>query len=279
MNTQHGILVGYDGSSDSDVALEWAVHTAEHTHEPVRVVVVDDPTLATEGSGVWSEEYWDDVAGQARATLVAEGVADPDVRRIEGRPVPILIEQAAEASVLVLGSRGHGRVGQVLMGSVSQHLAGHAPCPVVVARVAERRDAGRIVVGVDGSGSAARALDFACHRAEATGEKVVAVRGWRISNVPVDQRGNIPVSMSSHLREREQELSAWTSLARTAHPTVALHEEVITVHPRQALVDSSSDASLVVVGSRGRNAFTGMLLGSTSHEVLHRAHCSVAVVR
>ncbi|HET7432605.1 MAG TPA: universal stress protein [Nocardioides sp.] len=279
MSTPHGILVGYDGSSDADVALEWAVRTAEHTGEPVRVVAVDDASIAAEGPGLWTPEYWEDVVAQGRATMVALGVAEPDVHRMTGRAVPVLLEQAAESALLVLGSRGHSRVGELLLGSVSQHLAGHAPCPVVVARVAARPSSGRIVVGVDGSSCSARALDAACRRAEATGEKVVAVRGWRIGNVPVDKRGNIPVSMSTHELEHERELASWTAPVRAAHPEVALQEELITVAPGQALVDSSGDASLVVVGSRGRNAFTGLLLGSVSHEVLHRAHCPVMVVR
>jgi nucleotide-binding universal stress UspA family protein len=215
----------------------------------------------------------------APRAAAAFGVAEPDVRRLRGRPVPLLLEQAAGASLVVVGSRGHGRVGDLLLGSVSQHLAGHASCPVAVVRVADRSHAARIVVGVDGSGAAVRALDFACRRAEVTGEKVVAVRGWRVGYVRVDQRGNIPAAMSAGLLERERELSTWVDAARTAYPQVAIQEEVITVSAGRALVDTSADASLVVVGSRGRDAFTGMVLGSTSHEVLHRAHCSVVVVR
>jgi len=278
MNTPHGILVGYDGSTDADVAVKWAVRTGLQAHEHVRVAVVEDANL-TDGPGVWTASYWDGVERQARSTLSALGVSDPDVRRLRGRPVPVLLEHASAASLVVVGSRGHGRVGEMLLGSVSQHLAGHAPCPVTVARVADRPRAERIVVGVDGSGAAVRALDFACRRAEATGEKVVAVRGWRVGDVRVDQRGNIPASLSAGLLDRERELSTWTGSARAAHPGVAIQEEVLTVASGRALVDASADASLVVVGSRGRNAFTGMLLGSTSHEVLHRAHCSVVVVR
>ena len=191
----------------------------------------------------------------------------------------MLLAEATDAALLVVGSRGHGRVGELLLGSVSQHLAGHAPCPVAVARVTDRERTARIVVGMDGSGPAVRALEFACRRAAATGEKVVAVRGWRVGDVRVDERGNIPASLSMHLMERERELTTWTEAARETYPDVALQEEVVTVASGHALVDASIDASLVVVGSRGRNAFTGMLLGSTSHEVLHRAHCSVVVVR
>jgi len=271
-------LVGYDGSTDADIAVEWATRAAEQAQEPLRVVVVEDVGL-TDGPGEWTASYWLGVELQARSTLTALGIDQPDVRRLRGRPVPVLLERATDASLLVLGSRGHGRVGEMLLGSVSQHLAGHASCPVAVARVADRPNQARIVVGMDGSGAAVRALDFACRRAAKTGEKVVAVRGWRVGNVPVDKRGNVPVSLSTDLLERERELSSWTSPVRASYPEVAIHEEVITVAAARAVVDASADASVVVVGSRGRNAVTGLLLGSTSHEVLHRAHCSVVVVR
>ena len=278
MSTAQGIIVGYDGASDGDVALEWAVDTADRTGESVEVVVVEDLSLEA-GSGLWTEEYWTDVEERARATLRSLGVAAPDVRRVAGRPVEVLLDLGRSASLLVVGSRGHGRVGEMLLGSVSQHLAGHAVCPVVVARPSARPGSGRIVVGMDGSGPASRALDTACARAEHTGEKVAAVNGYRISNIPVDTKGNVPASMSSELLERERELATWTASAKAAHPGVSVSEEVVALPAGRALVDSSVDASLVVVGTRGRNAFTGMILGSTSHEVLHRATCSVVVVR
>jgi nucleotide-binding universal stress UspA family protein len=85
--------------------------------------------------------------------------------------------------------------------------------------------------------------------------------------------------MSTQLLDRERELATWTASVKAAHPDAPVSEEVVALPAGRALVDSSADASLVVVGTRGRNAFTGMVLGSTSHEVLHRAHCSVIVVR
>ena len=66
---------------------------------------------------------------------------------------------------------------------------------------------------------------------------------------------------------------------RAAHPDVVLVQEAVPVSPGQALVDASANASLVVVGSHGRGYFEGLLLGSVSHDVLHRAHCPVVVVR
>lgn len=279
MSTPHGVLVGYDGASDGDVALAWAAATVRHTEEPLRVVVVEDVTVE-DGSGLWTGDYWDDVEEGARAQLRVLGVTEPRVDRVRGRPLEVLLGLASEVSLLVVGSRGHGRVGEMMLGSVSQHLAGHAACPVVVARPASRPDANRILVGMDGSGPAARALDLACRRAEATGEEVAAVSGMRVSrDVPVDQRGNVPEKMSAQILERERDLAGWVAPARAAHPTVTVTEEVVTLPPGKALIEGSADASLVVVGTRGRTAFTGIILGSTSHEVLHRAQCPVIVVR
>jgi nucleotide-binding universal stress UspA family protein len=273
-----GIVVGYDGADDGDVALAWAATSAERTHEPLTVVIVEDLSI-NDGSGPWSEGYWDDVEQRARATLRALDSPAPDVRRLRGRPFDVLLDLASVAGLLVVGSRGHGRVGEVMLGSVSQHLTGHAECPVVVARPAERPDARRIVVGTDGSDPAARALDLACRRAETTGETVAAVSGFRVSHLPVDRHGNLPESVSAHLLQREHDLDSWVAPARDAHPDVRVEADVVPLPAGQALVDASSDATLVVVGTRGRTALTRLILGSTSHEVLHRAHCSVAVVR
>ena len=279
VSTPQGILVGYDGASDGDVALEWAVATAEHTHDPLRVVIVEDVSV-NDGSGLWTDEYWEGVEERGRATLRSLGVAEPQVDRLRGRPLEALLDLAPQANLLVVGSRGHGRVGEMMLGSVSQHLAGHAACPVVVARPASRPDSARILVGMDGSGPASRALDVACRRAEKTGEEVAAVSGFRVTrDVPVDKRGNVPEKMSAHILERERDLSLWTAQARAAHPDVTMTEEVVTLPAGRALVEGSADASLVVVGTRGRNALTGLILGSISHEVLHQARCSVIVVR
>jgi nucleotide-binding universal stress UspA family protein len=101
------------------------------------------------------------------AALAAAG-ASGTAEWHEGNVESILLQQALEADMLVLGSRGHGWAAQTFLGSVSQHLAGHSPCPVVVVRAAENPDADRIVVGVDGSENGIAALRFACRRAHLT---------------------------------------------------------------------------------------------------------------
>ena len=79
--------------------------------------------------------------------------------------------------------------------------------------------------------------------------------------------------------ERERLLAESVAGVREDHPDVRLEQEVVLVAPARALADASASASLVVVGSRGLGYFSGLLLGSVSQAVLHRASCPVAVVR
>ena len=274
--TKTDIVVGYDGSPEADLAFTWAASASSLGHLRVKALIVDD---AYEGQ--WSlpgRESEREVAAHAERILEETGVQGT-VERRTGTVVPELLAAARDASMLVVGSHGRGRVAETLIGSVSQHVARHASCPVVVVREPAAPGASRIVVGIDGSGGSAAALDFACRRAEHTGEIVVAVRAWNVGPVAVDRRGQLPDALGSRLEDNERLLSESVAGVCTEHPDVTVLQETIPVAPAQALVDASATASLVVVGSRGRGAFTGMLLGSVSHEVLCRAHCPVAIVR
>jgi nucleotide-binding universal stress UspA family protein len=181
--------------------------------------------------------------------------------------------------MLVVGSRGRGRAGEVFLGSVSQHVARHATCPVVVVRKTPPEHARRIVVGIDGSADSTAALEFACRRAERTGEVVAARYGWRPGRVDLDYHGQLPHDLGQKQEAADVLLGEAVAGVRAEHPDVVLEAEAVPVDPRDLLVDASGTASLVVTGSRGRGAFTGQLLGSVSHDVLQRAQCPVAVVR
>jgi nucleotide-binding universal stress UspA family protein len=145
----------------------------------------------------------------------------------------------------------------------------------VVTRPGTDQQSGRIVVGIDGSAHSDEALRWAIGQARLTGQPVDAVSAW---SVPVDYSigGAAPVMSFD-----------WEGLARaTLEETVAhvpgaeqFTQRVVMGHPAQVLVDASADAALLVVGSRGRGGFTGMLLGSVSQHVIARATCPVVVVR
>lgn len=284
MTTRLPILVPYDGSPDARRALQWAAEEATRTSTPVRVMVVNEvlpPTWGgVGGMAVVTEGFVLDAAGlleQAQKTLADAGVGDVAVEQRSGHVVDELLRAAASSSSLVIGSRGHGRVGEALMGSVSQHLARHATCPVVVVREARDSQSRRIVVGIDGSQTSMAALEYACRRAEGTRETVLAIHAWHVPVPSTDVWSSRPRSVDP----TEHELLLAESIAgvQEDHPDVRLEHEVVEVAPSQCLVDASASASLVVVGSRGRGFFSGMLLGSVSQDVLHRAACPVAVVR
>jgi nucleotide-binding universal stress UspA family protein len=270
------IVVGYDGSPEADRALAWAAHESSLVDLPVRALMVEDVY----------EMQWGAVGGRSDRdhpahveSLLEEAGGHGKLERPTGTVVPTLLAAAREASLLVVGSHGHGRIAEVMIGSVSQHVATHASCPVVVVRESAAPAARRIVVGVDGSGGSAAALEFACRRAELTGETVVAVHAWKIGAVLMDRQGQLPPGIGPSIEERERLLSESAAGVRSDHPDVTLLQEAIPESPGQALVDESTNASLVVTGSHGRGAFAGMLLGSVSHEVLCRAQCPVAIVR
>jgi len=134
------IVVGVDGSDPSTRALRWAAHQAKLTGTKLKVVTSWEypPTLGwappypsdfdpNEDARKAVQEAIDTVLG-ADAALVAE------LEVTEGHPAFVLIEAAKGAELLVVGSRGHGAFAGMLLGSVSEYCAAHAPCPVVVVR-------------------------------------------------------------------------------------------------------------------------------------------------
>ena len=135
-----------------------------------------------------------------------------------------------------------------------------------------------MVVGVEGSPRDLPALEFAFGEAQLHQVPVVAVHGWWVHTPSTDVWSSEPRSVDD-APERERLLAESVAGVQAAHPDVALEQEAIPVPARQALVDASSSASLVVVGSRGLGFFSGLLLGSVSQEVVQRARCSVAVIR
>ena len=284
MTTTLPILVAYDGSADAQRALLWAAAESLRTGTPVHVLAVNEilPPMwgGVGGMAVVTEGFVLDCAAlleQAAKTLAEEGVSTATTEQRTGHVVNELLRAAESASVLVVGSSGHGRAGETLLGSVSQHLARHATCPVVVVREPRDSEARRIVVGIDGSRTSMAALEYACRLAETTGETVVAIHGWHVRAPSTDVWSSDPRTVET--TERELLLAESIAGVRTDHPDVELEQETVLVAPERCLVDASASASLLVVGSRGLGFFSGLLLGSVSQAVLHRATCPVAVVR
>lgn len=145
---------------------------------------------------------------------------------------------------------------------------------------------GPIVVGVDGSDGAARALRWALDEARLRGVQLRVIHAWfvpLILSAPSDETFGIPPPAgsleevrSALAREAEKVLAA--SLRGTGSDDVQVVGEAVEGKPAHVLIDAAADADLLVVGSRGLGGFTGLLLGSVSQQCAHHARCPLVIV-
>jgi nucleotide-binding universal stress UspA family protein len=133
-----------------------------------------------------------------------------------------------------------------------------------------------IVVGIDGSESSKNALRWAARQAELTGAELRAVEVWHVPSTFGIAPDYPDVDLSGETRKH---LEGIVAEVMHDHPEVAVRAVVAEGHPAAALVELARDADLLVVGSHGRGAFTGMLLGSVGQHCVQHAHCPVLVLR
>jgi nucleotide-binding universal stress UspA family protein len=276
MNTRAGeVVVGYDGSGDSELALDWADALAAEQGRGLRVLISEvDPTQVLEATSDWHAARIAQLESDARDRLAGARTRETSVELIGVPPSQALIDASAKAATVVIGARGHSLLSGVVLGSVSQHVTRHASCPVVVVRAPYHPDAERVVVGVDGSTGSRKALEFAFDHASRSGAPVTAIHAWRDG-----ARGDAREGLVEEIRAAERILAEALAGFADQYPDVKVTTEAVPVVPQRVLADASQAASLVVVGSRGLGAFAGLLLGSVSQSVLHHAQCPVAVVR
>jgi len=285
------VAVGYDGSQASTAALRWATAEAVREHAPLRIVEVFEVVVASRPSPgkvvpldalrTARERGLEALADGLRLQHPGLGV---QTLLLEGMPAASLLEETAQARTVVLGSRGLGGFGGLILGSVAVQVSAHAQCPVVVVpREAEAalHAVPAVVVGVDGSKLSAKAVEFAFDQAEALGGRLIAVHAWRSPYESYVNGDSELMFDDAEIREAAEILLS-ESLAglRADHPDIEVDIRLTLGQPARAILQAADGADLVVVGSRGRGGFTGLLLGSTSQHVLHHVHhCPVAIVR
>ena len=277
------VVVGYNGKEHSRVALAWAVGEASRRDAPLLVLFAANYSGMTvdPGPGLFAREPG---ALEAAEEVTARGVAEalelhPALTVVGATevtsPAEALVTASADAVAVVLGSRGHGRLVAALLGSVAFAVAARATCPVIIVKdEAASRPVGpeyRVVVGTDGSAAAEVAVDFAADRADAGGAslEIVTCTGGHL----------VPHIDARELRTAADGIAgAEADRLRETRPGLTVTTRVEDCPAEVTLVDAAADAGLVVVGTRGRGSFEGMLLGSVSHAVIHGAGCAVAVV-
>jgi nucleotide-binding universal stress UspA family protein len=201
---------------------------------------------------------------------------------VRGQAPEVLLTRAAYADLLVVGNRGRGGFRGLLLGSVSQHCAAHAPVPVVVVRPkSPLPDGSDVVVGVDGSSGSLAALDFAVAEAVARDARLVVAHAWWTAypSSTTDILPFISVDRAAYIgQSRDLMREMLDRVTTTERQPKAVQLVPVEDAPAQGLLALSENAGLLVVGSRGRGGLSGMLLGSVSQQCLHHAHCAVVVV-
>ena len=281
----HSIVVGVDESGGAAEALRWAAderrlhdcsltavlcwtYLDQHQHEPDQPF---DPT------------YGDDAAHRALDAILeeilAEEAANVERRVVNDHAARGLLEAAADADLLIVGARGLGGLRELTLGSTSQQCLHHATIPVAIVRDPAPPAAAGVVVGVDGSKASSSALQWALEEARRRQEPLTIVHAWTPPLV-----GGITVPAVAYGLEAFETggravLDAAVEAADTAGLRFPVERRILCGAAGPVIVDVAAGASMVVVGSRGRGGFAGLLLGSVSRHVVHRASCPVVVIR
>lgn len=196
---------------------------------------------------------------------------------ISSRAVPALVDASKDAEMIVVGSRGNGRLDRLVLGSVSTGLCHRAHCPVAVVRgdVSAEQDQRPIVLGIDGSPASEGATAIAFDMASRRGVSVVALHAWSDVGMHTMLGPDWHTFESAAEEVLAERLAGW----QEHYPDVQIERKVVCDHPAYWLVKESAVAQLVVVGSHGRGGFAGMLLGSVSSAVAQSVKVPVIVAR
>ena len=281
------IVVAVDGSEQASNAVRWVARAAVRANRPLHIVSAVAPPAAAFTLAAVSVAQSAATAGRAfaeTAVELAKGLAEDTAdgvtvtgEVIEGKPALALRDISSRAHNLVVGKRGLGGVSGLLLGSVSTHVAAHAECPVVV--VSDTLPtSGPVVVGVDGSPTSTDAIAQAFAQAAILNATLVAVHSYGGFSSAAFYDAGEKVLRQLH-DEAEETLGAQLAGYGEDYPDVIVEHVITADAPSTRIAELSAQAQLVVMGSRGRGGFRGLLLGSTSQAVLHVADCPVMVVQ
>lgn len=284
------ILVGVDGSREALQAAEWAAARAKLNNAHLQLVcayalpsytaasmesgfaVIDNDVIRASAQTVVDET----LTHLAKLGYQAEGRVEP------GDPTAVLVQLSEQADLIVVGTRGTGGFADRLLGATSSALPAYSRCPVVVVpgRGADQQftPVKKIVIGVDGSSRSRKSLRRAIEEAALWGAQLTAVDA-----VPMASSAGVlawlpaTVDRESILRDVRDELKAICK-AESAGSGVEIHAHALDGNPAALLTEFSTAVELVVVGTRGRGGFAGVLMGSTSQSVLAHSTCPVLVL-
>lgn len=289
-NARLGIVVGVDESPAAKVAVRWAARDAELRKIPLTLVHATSPEVATwpnvrlpAGLARWNRDHGrrlvDDAFKVAEEATQHGGPAEVHTEILPSAAVPTLVDLSKDAEMVVMGCRGSGRWPGRLMGSVSSGLLHYAHCPVAIIHdedpLMPHPTQAPVLVGIDGSSASELATAIAFDEASRRNVGLIAVHAWSDADVSEWPGIDWPATQSMAEEVLAERLAGW----QEQYPDVQVSRAVVRDQPARQLVQRSEEAQLVVVGSRGRGGFAGMLVGSVGETVAQMARMPVIVAR
>lgn len=287
------MLVAYDGSASADEALKFVTGLAWPAPSECRIIVGSGTPFATYAPGIVADAatlqtIYDAQQEDAErlATAASRLVDRPGLAATWevgfGRPANTILDVADRfhPDLLVVGSRGLGPLTSALLGSVSEELVDHAPCPVLVARATDLR---RVVLAEDGSPDAQAASTLLLRWPVFRSSEIRVVS---VSEVPVQpELATDPVAIAGQ-RIAQEALATTVELARTTAERLTraglqAETSVRQGDPAAEILAAAGDwsAYLIIIGTRVQTGLNRLLHGSVARKVLEHAHCSVLVER
>ncbi|MEI2733042.1 MAG: universal stress protein [Dermatophilaceae bacterium] len=283
------VVVGIDGADPAHAALLWAAAEADQRGVALHIVNVKELRSGQLPLGAAMAEVGEIVAENSGALLdeavAAVKAAHPGVKvvqvPVEGQASRKLVKASKNAALVVVGSHGKHKGPHAAVGTTAFTTAVHAHCPVVVVhpnrKTAHPSGPATVVVGVDGSRRSARALDFAIQAAR-PGGTVKAVYAWWFDFAEGESIAGGDEVIEARIRHQHNEkVAAFVAEAAAAHPDVTVQALAAEGSPVHVLDAAAKDADLLVVGSRGKGGFGGLLLGSTAMKSLIGSPVPVAL--
>ena len=279
------VVVGVDGSEGSLRTAEWAAREAARRDAPLRIVSAPAPLPPMPSPHVPGVTIVNTLRGMAARNLslaiewaedVTHGLSI-ETGLLSWPPAVTVADSGHGASMLVLGARGSGGFGAMILGSLSRHCVTHAPCPVVIVREETMGVQRQVAVGIrdpqDAQGAGQGALAFAFEEAALRRAELLVVRAWH--GIPQGLSAKSGPAYDPELisaaarRQLEDMLVPW----QEKYPAVTVSLDVAQARPARMLASLSARADLTVIGKR--NAAS---LGPIHNGVLIHAHGPVAIV-
>lgn len=278
-------VVGVDGSDHARRALEWAAHQAEGHGAAIDAVsawqypYAGVLPMAGEALPAFDEEAGQAVAAQAvevAAAVAAETGASIKGRAELGTPAEVVLDAAADADMVVVGSRGRGGFRRLILGSVSHQVACHATVPTVIVPERAPSVVRRALVGVDGSDNAMAAMTW-LHEFIPADAELIALGAWDVGYLGSEHSAS---TVLAELKADTEDTfnAAVDRFEAEVAPERTVTREFMAGYPGERLVARAADADLVAVGARGHRGVAAALLGSTTTWVIHHLACPTAVI-